>query len=219
MGIEASNLTPEDRAGGRVGIAVGGEGGEGVAVGCGVGVGVGVREGGIKVAVGCGVGIRVGVGEGGTKVAVGWGDGIRVRVGGGGGAVCVGRKRLGEQPTTRPIPIVAVSAMRLRHVLSPVQRDCLLLFIMKFTLERGGAVMTENHRKGWIPPSLSRDVEFRVYGQLRSFDFVEPIITPTIRACFLLVLTTARAGMIVWGCSGPVTIKPRRPVRKGAIRR
>ena len=128
MGTEASSLTPEDSAGGGVDIAVGGAKGEGVDVGCGERVKVGVGEGGTDVADGCGVG------EG---VAVGCGDGVRVGVGGnvglGDGCTAVGVEdgSLVAQPATRPIPIVAASTIRVRHMLKPVHEDCLVLFIME----------------------------------------------------------------------------------------
>ncbi len=123
MGTEASSVTPEGSAGGGVGIAVGGAKGEGVGVGCGEGVKVGVGEGEIGVAVGCGGEVRVGVGEGEMESCVGCGDAVNVRVGEGGAAVCVDRDGLTEQPTT--------SAMKVRHIVNPIQKSCLSLVITK----------------------------------------------------------------------------------------
>jgi hypothetical protein len=124
-GTEASSLTPEDSAGGGVGIAVGGAKGEGVGVDCGERVKVGVGEGGIGVTVGCGGEVRVGVGvgEGEMESCVGCGDAVNVRVGEGGAAVCVDRDGLTEQPTT--------SAMKVRHIVNPIQKSCLPLVITK----------------------------------------------------------------------------------------
>ena len=116
-------MTPEDNAGGRVGMAVGGRKGEGVGVGCGEGVKVGVGEGGSNVAVGCDGEVGVGVGEGGREVGVGCGDGMNVRVGKGDAAVCVDRDRLAEQPTA--------SATKVRYIVNPIQKNCLLLVIKK----------------------------------------------------------------------------------------
>ena len=99
-------------------------GGEGVGVGCGDGVKVGVGEGRAGVAVGCGGEVRVGVGEGGREVGVGCGDGVKVRVSEGDVAVCVDRDRLAEQPVT--------STTKVRHIVNPIQNNCLPLVIVRF---------------------------------------------------------------------------------------
>ncbi len=156
MGTEASSVIPEGSAAGGVDIAVGGAKGEGVGVGCGGGVKVGVGEGGIGVAVGCGDEVRVGVGEGETESCVGCGDAVNVRVGEGGAAVCVDGDSLTEQATT--------SAMKVRHIVNPIQKNCLPLVIMKFAPQGQCAMIIEDHQKLWREPSLSRDIESKFRG-------------------------------------------------------